>query len=129
MTANEIKHLAIVEWDSGKLFCDKNRDLIRLIFENSDNYKNLRYFAELISLSEAEIRKIGQLEALSRATREKKRVRAMRRRAGRDTADDRIAQQIVAAEFAKFSHLYRDGGKKTKGGNTVSTAAGQFFGK
>lgn len=119
ISAKTIRQLAR-EWDSGRKWCNANRDIIRYVFRMSprrDRKINLQFFSDCIGLAYDEVWRIGNL------TRYRDDLK--RKKYGQETRTHKSEGVVIIPETDAWSY---QGGKKTKGGGRVSIQAGQFYG-
>lgn len=120
ISAKEIRFLAERKWDSGRLWCDNNKNIIRCIYRNSDRQDrkiNLQFFCEHVGLELGLAWRIGQLDRFRDDMKRRKYGQKLRR----ETIDTRGIEK-------DFDVITAGTGRKTKGGGTVSIQTGQFFG-
>lgn len=121
MMSNDIVRQIAIKWDSSRPWCDQNRDLVRLIHQYSHKkYKgqNVQYLARCVGM---DIDTVWQIANIKRFRAEKKR-----RQHGQKSRPWKPHKYEGAINLAQVESW--GGGKKTKGGGTVSIQAGQFYG-
>ena len=120
MMSNEIIGQMAKKWDSSRPWCDQNRDIVRLIYQHSHKKhrkRSIKYLAECVG---ADIDTVWQIGNIKRFRTEKKR-----RQHGQKSRPWKPHKYEGAINLAQVESW--GGGKKTKGGGTVSIQAGQFF--
>ena len=120
LSAKEIRFLAERKWDSGRLWCDNNKNIIRYIYRDSDRQNrkiNIQFFCHCAGIELNLAWRIGQLNQYRDDLKRKKYGQKIRRKQIDTRGIERDFDLITAGT-----------GRKTKGGGTVSIQAGQFFG-
>ena len=124
ISAREIRFLAERKWDSGRLWSDNNRNIIRYIYKTSsrqDRKINIQFFCQCAGISMGLVWKIGQLDQYRDDLKRRKYGQKIRIRhaIGKDDIQDTYTDM---AEYAGQT------GKKTTGGKRVNNKAGECFG-